>query len=183
MNTLPTKLFAAAATVAAAALIPAVQTATAGADGLTAYNSGNFSEQITQLPVGKVYPYPWRAIYCVPLNAAPKVGDVVHAEANMQVTTDVGYKVHFVTWLVLADSCTATVGTEISEANGYNLLPEVHHGTAPQFGLLIVTQPTARRYVLLLAYTKALAGTPWKSGDTLTVDQDRGRLTVWTGRA
>lgn len=165
--------------VAVAAILFAVEgNSTAATDTAPlSYNSGNSSERGTSMLIGRVYPYPKTNIYCVDLGTLPQVGETLLASSDVEVTNDVGYKVYFNTQIVLADSCTADTGTEITEANGYNLTYDMHHGVASKSGILTVTTPTARHYVLLQAYAKGLS-TKWRSGDRLTVESDFGRLAV-----
>jgi hypothetical protein len=168
------------AAVGLLAVVPAspIMSADLAQPTVKGYNSGNFSERYTSMPVGQTYPYPKRNLYCLDLGSAPKVGDLLFVTGEVEVTNDLRYKVMFQTQLLLADSCTADVGTEVGEANGGNLLYDVHHGTASRSGLLVVTAASSRRFVVLQAYAKALLGTPWTPSDTLRVEQDYGRLTV-----
>lgn len=144
-----------------------------------AYNSGNASELVAALPVGRTgQPNPRTAIYCVDLLTPPLAGEVLLATADLEVTNDLPYRLLFTTQLLLVDACdAATGGTEISEANGSNVDNVLHHATAARSGVLTDEADTTRRYVVLVAW--ATAWSPlWQPDDVVTVESDYGRLSV-----
>lgn len=143
-----------------------------------AYNSGNASERISTLPVGRTGEVdPRRTIYCIDIGVPPLAGEVIFAAADFEVTNDLPYNLLFATQLLLAESCDADHGFEISEANGYNLDNVMHHGTAGRSGVLVVEADTARHYVILAAWAKTWSPL-WQPTDTIRVESDYGRLAV-----
>ncbi len=143
------------------------------------YDSGNSGELVTELPLSNGAPVNKRVVYCVDLVTAPQGGEILHVTAEMEATNDLGYNVAMVSQLLLVDSAIATSGVEISEANGFNITPDMHHGMTVRVGTLTVPAGSTRRYVSLVAWAESTATQP---GHALTVEQDYGRLSVlrWT---
>jgi hypothetical protein len=141
------------------------------------YNSGDDGEIITSLPVTR-FPgaYSKRVVYCVDLGDPPLGGEVLFVHGDVEVTNDLGYNVSFETHLLLTESCTAVTGHEISEANGFNVTPAMHHGTASRSGGLVVESGNTHRHVALVAWSGSTAAP--RRGAALKVERDYGRLTV-----
>lgn len=139
---------------------------------LLPFTTGDNSESVTSIPLGTTQVRTVIFTYQLP---DLQVGDWLHVVCDMQATNPYSYNALFSTQLILADSPTATVGTEITEASGTNITPDMHHMQVCRSGSLPVVSTTvaARRYVNFVggaASTKALAG------HRLTIDQDYGRL-------
>jgi len=147
--------------------------------GPTAYNSGNSGELVTSLPLSDGAPVNKRVVYCIDLLTPPIAGEILHVTAEMEATNDLGYNVAMVSQLLLTDTATATSGYEISEANGFNITPDMHHGMTIRVGTLTVPAGSTRRFVVLVAWAESTAAQP---GHALTIEQDYGRLSVlrWT---
>ncbi len=141
------------------------------------YNSGDDGELIKTLPVTP-YPgaYSKRVVYCVDLGDPPLGGEMLFVHGDVEVTNDLGYNVLLGTHLLLAASCSAVTGDEISEANGSNVTPAMHHGTASRSGGLIVEPGNSHRYVVLVAWSGSTAAP--RRGAAIKVEQDYGRMTV-----
>lgn len=140
-----------------------------------AYSTGNASELVTTLPVTVQASLAKRVVFCLDLGDAPAGGEVLHADADVEVTNDLGVTVNVITHLVLGDSCQSTSGTEIAEAQGGNVTPSGHHHTATRGGTIIVEPGNSRRFLVLVAWSAYTQATP---GMVLTVDQDYGRLSA-----
>jgi hypothetical protein len=151
--------------------------ARAGVGAPEVYNSGDFSELVTYLPVSRwPAPYIRTVVFCVDLGDAPLGGEVLFVHADMEVTNNLSYNLSFETHIMLTTSCAAVDGGEISESNGTNVHPHVdHHGVASRAGSLVVEVGNSRRYVNLIAFAGSNVANP---GDQLKVEQDMGRLTV-----
>lgn len=149
-----------------------------------AFNSGDNSELVTTLPVTKSgTPDIDRIVFCVDIGAPLPPGSVIFASAEMEVTSDItGYPPLVSGELILADSCSATTGTDITEPNGENCSLNVqHHCVKVATGVLIVG--TTSRHFVSLRMHAASGYAAWRSGDVVKVEPDYGRLSVlvWPG--
>lgn len=163
-----------AAAVIAAAVIAAGLATTTDARP-TVYTSGDSGERTTYLRVtAPGATYATRVVYCVDLRTAPAAGEVLHVDAEMEVTNDLGFNVMVATQLLLAYSCDHNSGIEIGEANASNVTPDMHHGVASH-SVSVITPATTSRYVILLAWATASKATP---ASTIRVEQDFGTLSV-----
>jgi hypothetical protein len=114
-------------------------------------------------------------VFCIDLGAPPGDGEILWVTGDMQVTDDLGYDVGITTQLLLTDDCKTADGTEISEANGTNVVPATHELASSRSGELTVEAGNSRQAVVMVAWA---ASTASKSGDRITVNQDYGRLAV-----
>jgi len=137
-------------------------------------NTGNSSELITSLPVTTGSPYQRKIIYSQQLNDI-KAGEIIEVLSEFEVTNDLGFNVMIASIIILADNPTDVTGIEITEANGYNVTPGMHHGTTIKVGTYIVTADYAIKYVNVIGYA---ASTAASSGNVITVEHDYGRLSV-----
>lgn len=138
------------------------------------YDTGDNSERVTSLPVPTKATVAHRRVIYSQYLPNLKEGELIQFMSEVQVTNDLGYNCMCVLLVIQADSATATVGTELTEANGRNVTPNTHHDVYPKHGAVKITN-TSRPYVNVVAYA---ASTAAKSGHTLKVDQDYGRLTI-----
>jgi len=145
----------------------------------TVYTSGNSSELVTYLPVTNGNPQVHVVVFCIDLGAPPVGGEVLAVTGDMEVTDDLGYEVSINTHLLLTDSCTTVDGTEISEANGSNITPSIHHLAPSRAGVLVVENGNSRHAVIMAAWAASTGARP---GDQIKVEGDYGRLTIlrWT---
>jgi hypothetical protein len=144
-------------------------------DSLAHTNSGNSSELINSLPVTTGTPYIMKVIYSQQLNNI-KINEVIQTMCEYEVTNDLGFNVMIGTVILLADSPTATTGIEITEANAFNVTPGMHHGVIVKVGSYDVTANYPSKYINVVGYA---AGNAASSGDTIKVEQDYGRLSVF----
>lgn len=158
--------------VLGSAYVQGWQRAAASEPGWQALTSGNSGERLTTLPVTVSAPYERHVIYSVPLPQLA-TGEALLALAEAELTNDLGYNVMVSSQLILATSETATVGSEISEANGFNITPDMHHGVVVKHGVFVAPGNYANRYVNLVAWAASTAAQP---GAALAVEQDYGRL-------
>lgn len=143
------------------------------------YGSGNLSELTSSLPVATSSGAATRmVVFSVPIGDLP-LGAALSVAAEYEATNPLGYNVMVASYLILADSPTATTGVEIAEANGFNITANMHHGIITKVGALVVTEATPAAYVNLVSYAASSAATP---GATLRVEQDYGRLSVLVWR-
>lgn len=139
------------------------------------YTTGDSSELVSTIPVHTSNGSNYRVIYCLDLGDAPAGGEILLANAHMQVTIPHFDTVAVSTQLYLASNCTATGGDDIGEAQGTNLSRQIHHLNVNRSGSITVPTGNNRRYVSLLAWSASTTALP---GHYLTVDSDYGRLDV-----
>lgn len=146
-----------------------------------AFTSGDSSEMVTTLPIKRdSASVITKVIYCVDIGPVAD-GTIIDASAEAEVTNDTGYPgVLVAAMIILADSCAATAGAEITEHNGEDCTPGQHHCLTVKEGVMRVEGDTTRHYVSLIAYAAYSSAAP---GAVLKVEQDYGRLNVlvWPG--
>lgn len=134
-------------------------------------NTGNFSELVTSLPVNPTAP---TVVLSIPIGDT-LTGDLFIASGEIQVTNNLGYNCMITGYLVLADAPDKTAGIEVTENNGTNVTPAQHHLTVPKVGTYQSNNNYGQRW---LQFVCRAASTASQTGDTLTVDQDYGRLSI-----
>lgn len=102
-------------------------------------------------------------------------GDLFLAVAEAQVTNDLGYNTMVTGYLVLAKAPTDTVGIEVTENNGTNVTPAMHHMAVVKAGTYQSPSDFGARYLNMVCRAASTASKP---GDRLQVDADYGRLSV-----
>lgn len=145
--------------------------------GPTVYNSGDSSEMIEWLPVhftGSVTKY---TLFCIDLGTAPVAGEVLSVDADFEITDDLPYTLLVSSQVLLAGSCSATTGIEITEGNGTNMNVDIRHAATHRSGSIEVPFSSGNQYVVLSAWSMSGSG-QWQSGDVLRVEQDYGRMSV-----
>lgn len=138
------------------------------------FNTGSTSENVQTIPVGSSSSAAVRTtLFSISL---PKLraGSVLWFGTKAQATNDLGFNVMLAGfhWLT-HDGSYASRSLELSEANGYNITPGMHHGTIVDFGCVELSSAPSGRVLSYIVYS---ASTAASSGDTLRVDQDYGRL-------
>lgn len=102
--------------------------------------------------------------------------DVIHTMCEYEVTNNQGYNVMFAGYVIMATTAGGNTGVEISEANGYNVSANMHHGIITELGSYVATSSdVGTRYINVILYS---ASTASSGSDTFVVEQDYGRLTV-----
>lgn len=139
------------------------------------YNTGNFSEMISSLPVYQTGSVTKHTIFCVDLGSAPAAGEVLSIAADFEVTSELPYTVFVGSQIRLSLTC-AGGGIEITEANGTNLHTGIHHLSPSRSGHLEVPAG-AGQYVTLQAWSMAWSP-QWDNSHSLIVEQDYGRMSV-----
>lgn len=138
-------------------------------------NTGDLSELVTSLPVtGDGVRYIKTVIYSQRLTNV-KAGEIILVFSQFETTNDLGFNVMVASQVILADSSTEVTGTEITEASGFNVTPNMHHGKTLEVGTLVSPADYAEKYVNVCVYAASTAASP---GDAITVEQDYGRLSV-----
>lgn len=145
------------------------------------YGSGNNSELVDHLMVegsGASWAVGGEVVYSV-LVPDLDSGDVVFAAAEAEITNDLGFNVMIASTLILADDGTdlpdGAIVKEITEANAYNITPDMHHGTFTKVGSYECPEDMGDRFV---NFCMRAASSAASTGDEVTVEQDYGRLTV-----
>lgn len=141
--------------------------------------TGNTSELVGSLPMN---PSQFQVAYSLP---CPDIrdGDVVVALAEFEVTNPYGrdpwdstWNAMVTGWVILGDSPSSTTGIEVTENNGFNIDPNMHHGVLTKVGSV---RPKGTdlgdKYVNVVLRAASSRAEP---GDALILDQDYGRLTV-----
>lgn len=132
-------------------------------------NSGDASERAATLPM----PTEKRVVFSVEVPDLA-IGDVLIALGEIQVTNPYTYNAMLGSQVILADTPTATAGTEVTEAATTNITPAMHHYLMARVGSHVASR-SDRRFANLVAYASASLA---QTGDALTVDNDYGRLAV-----
>jgi hypothetical protein len=138
------------------------------------YNSGNSSELVASLPITTSSPYQKKVIYSIPISDL-KTNDILQAYCEFEVTNPYTYNVMIASQIVLANNPTDVTGIEITEANGFNVDQNMHHGVVVKTGTHACSANYAMKYVNVIGYS---ASTQALVNHTLTVEQDYGRLSV-----
>lgn len=113
------------------------------------------------------------------------VGDILDCRFEAQFTNDVrddrGQKTNVmcVTLLLLTpDAASVAEGVEVTEANGRNVTPNMHHDHHVKVQAFEVTRETAgTQYLNVIAYAASDAA-PADGSGVLKVDRDYGRIGV-----
>lgn len=137
-------------------------------------NSGNFSELLPALPVTQGSPYDKKVIFSQKVSNLKK-GEIILVICQFETTNNLGFNVMIASQVVLANSPDAIVGTEVTEASGFNVTKNMHHGKTVEVGTLIVAGNYPTKYINVIAYA---ASTAASNGDTLKLEKDYGRLSV-----
>jgi len=161
--------------IVTAALAAVVFTSTYPNPTITVQDSGHNGEHVISIPVDR-YSANRDVIYSVPVGDVTP-GDTLLIQSEFEVTNNLGYNVMLASYVILTDGPTATAGLEITEANTYNVTPNMHHGLTTKVGSLAITENLSDRYVNIVAYSAASRAT---TGATLRVEPDYGRLIVTT---
>lgn len=107
-------------------------------------------------------------------------GDVIEAHVEAEFTNELGRKA-LVSSAILIDtdwrSCSQAGGLEMTEYNGRNITPDMHHDTHTKNGIFVVPEGLNGRNLCIMYVAWARSFPQW-SGDTITVEQDYGRLIV-----
>ena len=159
--------------IVTAALAAVVFTSTYPNPTITVRDSGNNGELVTTIPVNKTGTAR-DVVYSIPVGDLGP-GDTLLIQAEYEATNNLGYNVMLGSYVTLADSPTATSGRDITEANTFNVTPDMHHGVPVKVGSLAVTEPLTDQYVNLISYSAAYLAAP---GATLRIEQDYGHLVV-----
>lgn len=139
---------------------------------LVHYNSGNNSELVATIPID-VTGTTKVVIYSIEIPDL-EIGDVLYVTVDMQATNDQVYNALFSHQLILGETISTVVGTEITEASGTNITPDNHHMQFCRSGSIVVAS-TARKFVNFVAVSAASNAL---AGHTMTIDADYGRLSV-----
>jgi len=156
-----------------AALAALVITSTYSNPTITVLDSGDHGEQVISIPVTRSS-LDRDVVYSVPVGDLTS-GHTLLMQTEFETTNDLGYNVMVASYVILADSPTATQGLEIAEANTYNVTPDMHHGITTKIGSLAITENLADQYVNVIVYSRASRAS---TSSTLRVEPDYGRLVV-----
>jgi len=138
----------------------------ASASTFKVYDSGNASEKITTLPGDNG----WYVLYSVDIETI-NVGDIIIVMAEGQLQDPTNTTDYYLTsHLIRATSATGTTGTEIDDANAFNITQQSYRGVPTKPAITTIgSGTTTRHFVNLLV--QAAAG-------NLNVNSDYGRLQV-----
>lgn len=150
------------------------KTASSVKNSIEHYNSGNSSELVASLPITTSSPYQKMVIYSIPI-ADLKINDIIQASCEFEVTNPYIYNVMIASQIILANNPGDVTGIEITEANGFNVDKNMHHGVVVKSGTLSCAANYPLKYVNVIGYS---ASTQAQANNTLIVEQDYGRLSV-----
>lgn len=131
----------------------------------------DLSENVTQLDI---YNVTKQVIYSVPVDAI-NIDDVLQITSEFEATNPYTYNVMIGSWIVLADSPTATTGTLLDPANAYNITPGNHHGVITKARNWKASSSYTGKYVNVVGWAASVNATP---GQMLTIEQSYGHLDV-----
>lgn len=138
-----------------------------GAATFKVYDSGEFGEKISVLAGDNVT----QVLYSVDVGDGVnlQVGDILVIFADAQlVHPNNNTDFYLTSHLMRAATSMDTTGTEIDDANAFNVTVDAWNGTPTKPAVAVVTGSTNRRFVNLLVQAKG----------SLNVDQNAGRLQV-----
>jgi hypothetical protein len=131
-------------------------------------NTGNSSEVQTRIAINGA-----KYLCFNQWISQPRQGQVLVALAEIQFTNSNSYNVGVWSQIRAGDSSGDRGGPEITEANGRNITPDMHHDTHT----LVGTWEVDADYDWLCINVWAWAGANGGSG-SIDIDQDYGRLSV-----
>jgi hypothetical protein len=138
-------------------------------------NTGSLSERATTLPITTSAGTAPRVVLFSQALGAVRLGEQVVVLAEFQLTNPQTYVVGVGVVVLRAASATATTGTEITEATGRNITPDMHHDAIVKVGTHVPGSDLAEAWVNVVAYAYSTAAL---AGHVVDVDQDYGRLAV-----
>lgn len=133
------------------------------AETFDSFDSGSHSELLGTLP-GDGVPH---VIYSVDVGSI-NAGDIVMADSEAQLTNDNSAPAQLAGQLILASASTSTTGTELDEANTFQLTPDMHHGNRLKGSIENFLVGPSKHFINYIAWTDK----------PLTVEQNHGRLQV-----
>jgi hypothetical protein len=104
-----------------------------------------------------------------------KAGDVIQVLGESQITNDLGYNVMVKKGVRLGSFEDDVNGKEITEYNGDNITPAIHHKIYPVNGMYVLPRDYDEAYINWIFYA---ASTGAQSGHTVKVDNDTGRFNL-----
>lgn len=131
----------------------------------------DLSENVTQLDI---YNVTKAVIYSVPVSQI-NPNDVLQITCEFEATNPYSYNVMIGSWIVLADSATATTGTLLDPANAYNITPGNHHGVITKARNWMSQSSYANKYVNVVGWAASVNSSP---GQNLAIEQSYGHLDV-----
>lgn len=148
------------------------------------YNSGNNSELVPVIKVSTDGNWnDGEVVFSIKLQNLKK-NDIIEALADFEVTNDLGFNVSVISQIVFADSPLKKPNSdniqEITEANGYQITPNMHHGHIVKVGSLICPENYNERYINVCVRARSDLA---KKEEFISVggnpfNQDYGRLSV-----
>lgn len=127
------------------------------------YDTGDNSELIASSPGDNVK----RVIYSADVGALAE-GDILIVASEAQLESSYSGNVRLTTQLILGTSPSATTGVELDENNAFNVTPGMVRGQPTKLSIARIATASQAGFVNLVVWTS----------QTLTVDQDYGRLQV-----
>lgn len=137
-------------------------------------NTGNASELVTELPLTRGGPFEKRVLFSQELTDVQQ-DEIIQVLCQFETTNDSGYNVMVASQVILTDDPSALTGLEITEASGFNVTSNMHHGKTVEVGTIQSPEAFPTAYVNVIAYA---ASTAAYEGEAIRVDQDYGRLSV-----
>lgn len=143
-----------------------------GAYLVAVYNSGNFSERYSTVPLGT------RVCHVQVLVPDPLPGDIIVASADGEVTSERNTNTEVVTQLMWTASSGAITGTEMCEENGQNVDIDMHHMKISNVGSIVVPAGTAKGAMRFVSWVLgAFDGNI--QPQYIDVNNDYSRVVVW----
>lgn len=145
-------------------------------------NTGDSAELIGTVPINGAT----QIIFSLDLNADNnliKLGDLVVADCSFEGTNNTGVDVGWGGRLILGTSAGSIGGTEISEASGRNITPDMHHDTLVYVGNVIVADES-RHYLnaLITAQSTGTSSTIIIGDGSSAFPADYGRMSYQVHR-
>ncbi len=142
------------------------------ARNLSYANTGNNSEMIRCLPTKYLPRYQAFPLYA--MRVSFKKDDVIYAGSEFEVTNDTGTNVMIVSVIRLSKELSYYTNQQfldITEENGFNVTPGMHHGLTTKSGMIKLNHDFDGYMVMFV-----IAATDAFDDGTLIIEQDYGNL-------
>lgn len=119
-------------------------------------------------------PYTKRVLYSLPIEEIKK-DDILSVTTEFEVTNNAGMNLMIASSVNLCDSPTQIECPQISEANGFNISPQMHHGVVTHSRQLKIDNGAPYKYVNVVIWAASDAAKP---SSVLNIEKGYGHLDV-----
>jgi hypothetical protein len=101
-----------------------------------------------------------------------KLNDIIQIASYGEATNDRKYNVMFA-WNTRLEDAKGKQLLELTEAKGYNITPDMHHGVFTDVGIIKIPKDIGKCFVSTYVYAASYRAS---AGHTLKIEQDYGKL-------